>query len=102
MADQFDSPVDVAASDVGVPGLTHMGMAVGAALFTVLMLNAHALAAWADALAPGARTAAIMAPAHILAERTAARGLDAPRSHFKAQWERAKAARWRGQGASQR
>jgi hypothetical protein len=101
MADQFDSPVDVAmevaANDHHVPGLTYMVMTVGVALFTVAMLNAHALAAWADGLEPGVRTARIATVAHGLADRTAARGFDAPRAAIKSTWDRAKARRWRGQ-----
>lgn len=100
MADQFDSPVDVAADAQGVPGLTQMVTAVGLALFTVAMLNAHALAAWADGLEPGARTAAIATVAHGLADRTAERGFDAPRRALKSTWDQAKALRWRGQTAA--
>jgi hypothetical protein len=97
VSDPFDSPVDVTASDHGVSGLTHMVMAMGVALFTVAMLNAHALAAWADRLEPGERTARIAVIAHGLADRTAARGLDAPRAAIQSTWDGAKARRWRGQ-----
>jgi hypothetical protein len=97
VADQFDSPVDVAAETQGVSGLVYMVVAVGVALFTVAMLNAHALAAWADGLDPGTRTARIVMVAHGLADRTAERGLDGPRAALKSTWDQAKARRWRGQ-----
>lgn len=102
MADQFDSPVDVEADVAGVSGLTQMAVAVGVAVFVLAVLNAHALAAWADGLVPSARNAAVVAASHDLADRTAARGLDAPRAAIKAQWDAAKAARWRRQGDAQR
>ncbi|WP_439544631.1 hypothetical protein [Sandarakinorhabdus sp.] len=102
MADPFDSPVDVAADGAGVSGLTQMAAAVSVALFCVAMLNAHALAAWADGLTPSARTAGVVAVSHGLADRTAARGLDGPRAAIKARWDQAKAARWRGQSEDQR
>ena len=102
MADNFESPVDVTEAEQQVLGLGHMAVTVGVALFTCLMLNAHALAAWAHGLAPGARNAAIGTLADGLADRTAARGFDAPRAALKSGWDQAKAARWRGQQDDQR
>jgi hypothetical protein len=67
------------------------------ALFVLALLNAHALAAWADTLEPGARSARIGAAAHGLADTTAARGLDGPRAALHDEWETVKAARWPGQ-----
>uniref|UniRef100_UPI0012E20038 hypothetical protein n=1 Tax=Sandarakinorhabdus oryzae TaxID=2675220 RepID=UPI0012E20038 len=78
MADRFDSPVDVEADEVGLSGLALMTTALLFAVVTLALLNAHALAAWADGLEPGARSARIGAVAHGLADRTAARGLDGP------------------------
>jgi hypothetical protein len=100
MADQFDSPVDVEADEKGFSGLGQMAVAVGIAVFTLAMLNAHALGAWADGLEPGARTARISAVAHGLADQTAARGLDVPRAALKQQWDKVKAARWPDQAIS--
>jgi hypothetical protein len=100
MADQFDSPVDVEADEQGLSGLAQMAVAVGIAVFTLAMLNAHALGAWADGLEPGARTARITAVAHGLADQTAARGLDGPRAALKQQWDQVKAARWPDQAIS--
>jgi hypothetical protein len=94
MADQFDSPVDVEADEQGLSGLGQMAVAVGIAVFTLAMLNAHSLGAWADGLEPDARTARVSSVAHGLANQTAARGLDGPRAALKQQWDRVKAARW--------
>lgn len=99
MADQFDSPVDVEAGDQGLSGLGLMVVAVGIAVFTLALFNAHALAAWADGLEPGARSARIGSVAHGLADQTAARGLDGPRAALKQQWDRIKAARWPDQAS---
>jgi hypothetical protein len=94
MADRFDSPVDVGSDDGGLSGLGQMAVAVGIALFTLAMLNAHALAAWADGLPPGQRGARIGAAARQLADQTAARGFDAPRAALHERWDKVKAARW--------
>lgn len=99
MADQFDSPVDVEAGEHGLSGLGLMVVAVGIAVFTLALLNAHALAAWADGLEPGARSARIGNVAHGLADQTAARELDGPRAALKLQWDRIKAARWPDQAS---
>jgi hypothetical protein len=74
MAERFDSPVDVEADEAGLSGLAQMTSVVIVALLTLAMLNAHALAAWADGLEPGNRSARIGAIAHGLADRTAAGG----------------------------
>ena len=74
MAEQFDSPVDVEVDEQGLSGLAQMAVAVGIAVFTLAMLNAHALGAWADGLEPGARTARISAVAHGLADQAATHG----------------------------
>jgi hypothetical protein len=79
-----------------------MATVVAVAVITLALLNAHALAAWANSLAPSARSAAVVAVSHDLAENTAARGLDAPRAAMKSQWDVAKAARWPGQRDPQR
>lgn len=100
MADQFDSPVDVEAEEQGMSGLGQMAVAVGIAVFTLAMLNAHAFAAWADGLEPGARTARIGAVAHALADQTATRGLDGPRAALKQQWDRMKEMRWPDQASA--
>lgn len=97
MADAFDSPVDVTADERGLSGLGQMAIVVVVAVVTLALLNAHALAAWADTLEPGARSARIGDAAHALADRTAARGFDGPRATLHDQWNRAKAARWSGQ-----
>jgi hypothetical protein len=106
VAEQFDSPVDMDveahAHAPGRPGLIQMSIAVGTAVFVLAMLNTHAIAAWADNLAPSKRTAGVVTVTHDLAGRTAAHGLDAPRAAMKAQWEKAKAARWRSRGEAQR
>lgn len=101
MADRFDSPVDVEAAEQGLSGLGQMAVAVGIAVFTLALLNAHALAAWADGLEPGARSARISTVAHRLANRTAARGLDGPRAALKSGWDDIKAARWPDQAPDQ-
>jgi hypothetical protein len=101
MADQFDSPVDVEADEQGLSGLGQMAVAVGIAVFTLAMLNAHAFAAWADGLEPGARAERISAVAHGLADQTAMRGLDGPRAALNEQWKRVKAARWPDQAGSE-
>jgi hypothetical protein len=101
VADQFDSPVDVDADEAGLPGLGHMVVAVGVAVFTLVMFNAHALAAWADALEPGARSARISAVAHALASKTAAAGMDRPRDLLHGTWERVKAGRWPDQASAE-
>jgi hypothetical protein len=100
MAEQFDSPVDVEADEQGLSGLGQMVVAVGIAVFTLAMLNAHALGAWADGLEPGARSARISSVAHGLADQTATRGLDGPRAVLKQQWVRVKAMRWPDQAVS--
>jgi len=97
MADEFDSPVDIAGDEQGLSGLGLLAVAMGVALFVLAMLNAHALAAWADGLEPGARAARIGAVAHGLADATAARGLDGPRAALHDEWNRVKAARFSGQ-----
>lgn len=102
MAQQFDSPVDVAADVAGISGLAYMAASAAVALLYAALLNAHALAAWADGLTPSARTAVIVTLSHDLADRTAAGGLDGPRAAMKAQWDTAKAAVWPGQSAAQR
>lgn len=94
MANPFDSPVDIEAAETGLSGLGQMAVAMGFALFTLVLLNAHALAGWADGLEPGARSARVVDVAHGLADRAAARGLDGPRAALKRQWDAAKAARW--------
>ena len=101
MSDQFDSPMDVEAPEAGISGLAQMATAVIVALVTLAMLNAHALAAWADGLEPGARSARIGAIAHGLADRTAARGFDVPRAALHDQWKTVKAARWPDQAPAQ-
>lgn len=100
MADQFDSPVDVEAEDDARPGLAQLAVAVALAVVALALMNAHALAAWADGLTPSARTAPVVALSHDLADAT--RSLDGPRAALKAGWDRAKAARWAGQGEDQR
>lgn len=95
MAEAFDSPVDIATDDQGLSGLGMLAVAVAVALLVLAMLNAHALAAWADTLEPGANTARIGAAAHGLAD--AAAGMDAPRAALHDEWETVKAARWPGQ-----
>ena len=95
MADQFDSPVDIAGEDMGRPGLGQMAAAVGTALLLLGLFNAHALAAWADALPPGPLAERILPVAQGLAARMAP--LDAPRAALHDRWEAAKAARWPGQ-----
>lgn len=92
MADDFDSPVDIADE---APGLAGLAMAMAVALILLTLFNAHALAAWADTLEPGPRTARIAAAAHGLADATAA--LDGPRAALHDGWEQVKAARWPGQ-----
>lgn len=99
MADRFESPVDVEADDTGLSGLAQMAAALVFALLTLAVLNAHAFAAWADALEPGARSARIGAVAHVLADSASAGGLDDPRAALNAQWKRVKAARWPNQDA---
>lgn len=101
MADQFDSPVDVEADDSGLSGLGQMVVAVGVAVFTLAMFNAHALAAWADGLEPGARSARISAVAHALASKTDAAGMDRSRAVLHGTWERVKAARWPDQAGAE-
>jgi hypothetical protein len=100
VADQFDSPVDVEAGEQGLSGLGQLAVALGVAVFMLALLNAHALAAWADGLEPGARTARIGSIAHGLADQTAARGFDGPRAALKQQWDRVKAARWADQAST--
>lgn len=95
MAEPFDSPVDVTASERGLSGLALMGLAVSIAALLLLLFNAHALAAWADGLAPGARSARIGSLAHGVADATA--GLDGPRAGLHQHWLKLKAARWPGQ-----
>jgi len=97
MAEDFDSPVDVATAEQGLSGLGLLAVAMGLALFVLALFNAHALAAWADTLEPGERAARIGAAAHGLADTTAARGLDGPRAALHDEWETVKAARWAGQ-----
>jgi hypothetical protein len=97
MADDFTSPVDIEASADGLPGLGQLAVALGLALILLGLFNAHALAAWADGLTPGPRTAPVAAAAHDLADRLAARGLDTPRAVLHDAGEQAKAARWPGQ-----
>ena len=99
MADRFDSPVDVEADEAGLSGLAQLTAAIVFAVVTLAALNAHALASWADALAPSARSARIGVIAHALADRTAARGLDGPRAALHEQWNQVKAARWPDQQA---
>lgn len=99
MADRFDSPVDVDAEEAGLSGLGLMATAVLLALVTLVLLNAHALAAWSDTLEPGARSAHVGAIAHGLADKMAERGLDGPRAALNAQWKQVKAARWSDQQA---
>lgn len=99
MADRFNSPVDVEADDADLSGLGQMATAVIVAVVTLALLNAHALAAWADGLEPGNRSARIGAIAHDLADRTAARGLDGPRAALNTEWNKVKAARWPDQEA---
>ena len=97
MADRFESPIDIAteAPATALSGLGLMVVSVGLAAFLLLLLNAHALAAWAGGLAPGPRHAPIVRTADALAAQTAARGLDGLRAALKPVWEKAKAARWR-------
>lgn len=102
MADQFDSPVDVEADVAGMSGLAQMASVVAVAVITLALLNAHALAAWADGLTPSPRSAVVATLSHDLADSTAARGLDAPRAAMKSAWDDAKAARWPGQRDPQR
>jgi hypothetical protein len=96
MADSFESPVDVGGETppTALSGLAQMMTAVGIATFTLLLLNAHALAGWAEALPPDARTAPIVQATARLAQTTAARGLDRPRAALKQGWDRVKAAEW--------
>lgn len=101
MADRFDSPVDVEAAEAGLSGLGQMATALIVAVVTLALLNAHALAAWADGLEPGDRSARIAAAAHGLAARTAERGLDGPRAALHAEWNKVKAARWPDQAAAE-
>lgn len=102
MAEDFDSPVDVATDDQGLSGLGQLAVAMALALFVLALFNAHALAAWTDTLEPGERSARIGAVAHGLADTTAARGLDGPRAALHDEWETAKAARWASQQLDQR
>jgi hypothetical protein len=97
MAEDFDSPVDIATDDQGLSGLGLLAVAMAVALFVLTLLNAHALAAWADTLEPGAQSARIGTVAHGLADATAAQGLDGPRAAMHDEWETVKAARWAGQ-----
>lgn len=97
MAEDFSSPVDIEGDEQGLSGLGLLAVAMGVALFVLAMLNAHALAAWADGLEPGARSARIGAVAHGLADATAARGLDSPRAALHDEWNQVKAARFAGQ-----
>ena len=97
MAEEFDSPVDIEGDEQGLSGLGLLAVGMGVALVVLALLNAHALAAWADGLEPGARSARIGAAAHGLADATAARGLDGPRAALHDEWNRVKAARWAGQ-----
>ncbi len=97
MAEDFSSPVDIESDEQGLSGLGLLGVAMGIALFVLALLNTHALAAWADGLAPSPRSAPIVAAAHGLADTTAARGLDGPRAALHAEWDQVKAARWANQ-----
>ena len=99
MTDQFDSPVDVEGPQEGPSGLGQMAVAVAVAVVTLALLNAHALAAWADGLEPGTRSAAIGIAAHGLADKNAALGLDGPRAALHDEWRKVKAARWPDQAA---
>ena len=99
MADRFDSPMDVGAEEAGLSGFGQLATALAFALVTLALLNAHALGAWADTLAPGIRSARVGEIAHGLADRMAARGLDRPRAVLSAEWNKAKAARWPDQQA---
>lgn len=99
MADRFDSPVDVEADECGLSGLGQMATAVLVAMVTLALLNAHALAAWADGLEPGDNSARIGAIAHSLADRMKTRGLDGPRAALNAGWNEVKALRWPDQQA---
>ena len=105
MADAFESPVDIAAevAPTALSGLAQMASAVAIAAFLLLLFNAHALASWADGLAPGPRTAPVNAAAQALAAQTQARGFDGPRAALKSGWDAVKAQRWpRQEAASQR
>ena len=97
MAEDFDSPVDIATDDHGLSGLGLLAVAMAIALLVLALFNAHALAAWADTLEPGDRSARIGAVAHGLADTTAEQGLDGPRAALHDEWETVKAARWAGQ-----
>ena len=101
MANRFDSPVDVEADEVGLSGLAQMATVVTVALLTLALLNAHALAAWADGLEPGNRSARIGVIAHSLADHAATLGLDEPRAALNAQWNKVKAARWPDQAPAE-
>ncbi|WP_164156858.1 hypothetical protein [Sandarakinorhabdus rubra] len=96
MADAFDSPIDIddQPSPTALGGRAQVATSVGIAAVLLLLLNAHALALWADGLKPGPRTAGIYAAAQGLSSRTAARGLDAPRATLRAGWQRLQAADW--------
>ncbi len=97
MAEEFDSPVDIATDDQGLPGVGQLIVAIAVAAYVLLLWNAHALAAWTDGLEPGPLSARAGAIAHALADKTAAAGMDAPRAALHDEWERVKAARWPGQ-----
>lgn len=102
MADAFDSPIDIdaEAQPSALGGLAQMATAVGIATLLLLLFNAHALAAWADALSPGPHTQAVNATVQGLYSRTQARGFDGPRAALNGEWERVKALRWSGQRAA--
>lgn len=100
MADQFDSPVNVEAGEQGLSGLGLLAVAVSIAVFTLALLNAHALAAWADGLEPSARSDRFGSITHGFVDHTAARGLDGPRAALKSGWDDVKAARWSDQAGA--
>lgn len=65
---------------------TTLTIALCAAL--LLLVNAHAIGEWFDALTPGPLTEPLRRPVERWTSATAAAGLDAPRAALHRRWER--------------
>lgn len=95
MTDSHDFPVDLSPDPDGGAGALRWTSGV-LALTTVALalLNAGAIAGWAEELRPSPTTAKVMAAADAWKGVTARLGLDTPHARLHHSWKRAEAMRW--------
>ena len=99
MTDNHDFPTDFAAGPAGEAGALRWTSAVLALTALALaVLNAGAIAGWAEDLPASPGTARVMAAADAWQTETAQLGLDAAHAGLHSGWKRAQAMPWPADG----